>query len=206
MATDVEIPLSTLEQAQLNNFDDYTPAATGIDEHHRLLHDGGMYIVSVLTTIANAGELDWLLRVKAGEVPPHVIGWSISSEDGPLHLRIFESPTVSVDGTPIIPTNQNRNYDDAAATEIYTGPTTTDDGDQLQVQYLGASGAGNQSSAVAEHVLGEEWFAKFSQTVDTDYLFRIENLSGGEIDISINFLFYETPYQKALDHLIDDHS
>jgi len=118
-------------------------------------------------------------------------------EDAPATVNFYEGTTTSADGTAINIRNHNRvSGNDAPAAVITVGPTVTDVGTLLDTRYIPAAG-GPVGQAAGLLVAGEhaEWVLG-SPTVETKYLWRINNASGGAIDISYHFNGYEPGYPE----------
>lgn len=175
-------------------FDPYSMSLTTITEDHRLIHDGMMFSVTDLASgVANGAFKRYLLR--AGVAAHfHLRKADFSTDDGPFVLRVYESPTVTADGTPSTPVNHNRVSSNVAQLAAFIDPTVSANGTQIHVHKVYGTGAPGTSNAVAAS-------AQFDNEIilkaGFDYLFELENLSGGPLEIHAHFTGYEPSYLRS---------
>jgi len=141
-------------------------------------------ITHYVATLANGAQLNLLYRTGANSV-------SIVSEvaaGGNALIQTYEGATVTGAnyGTPLTITNMNRAY---AATIpallVYHTPTLATTGSLMRQGFLaGGAGFGRQGSNLQA---GTNWILKPS----TIYLFRVTNLAGGGIAVSVGQEFCE---------------
>jgi len=180
---------------QRKAFDSYVHAMTVISEPHRMIHDGFFFNASgVETGVANAASVDLLIVMPAGSFG-HLTLVEFSLDDAPCDVFFYEDVVTSADGTAVNVRNHNRvNANDTSNATVTSGPTITDIGTLLHQRYIPAPSApGQQAGGLL--VTGEdaEWVLG-SPTVETKYLWRITNNSGGAITIGYHFNGYEIGY------------
>lgn len=114
------------------------------------------------------------------------------SATGNFTLRLFEGSTTSDDGTPITMRNRNRVVGDTPLplATFFHSPTVTGDGTQLAETFIAAGR--NRSSASAQ-LRFDEWIL----AANTNYLVRMQNVSGSMSDLSIGAPFYELAPEAA---------
>jgi len=145
-----------------------------IGHYHDKIHSGDAYHVSDYGTYSKNAE--WDILIKVGSTQMHLL-WGVSANVGAL-VELFESPTVTANGTQYTIYNKKRASSNTPDTDVYETPTLTADGTQFEVAVLPGS---NQSGILCSVDL--EWVLK----ANTDYLFRItsqgnSNLLGLALD------------------------
>lgn len=152
-----------------------------ISENHYWIHNQRGYVYSAfLPDIANSGKYKYLLRILPGN-ECHFRGFSFSVGGGPVKVSLHKTPTVTDDGTPVVPWNC---YDDsirAAETLVFSQPTTTNDGSLREGTLL--SGDKRHGGMQGNQTL--EWVME-----STDYLIQIENKSGATLTDTSFFMFF----------------
>ena len=170
-------------------FDLYANAYTVITEPHRMCHDGFMFHASgKVLDIASAASSDFLMVVPAG-CYPHIQRVVLHLESGKVDFAMYENTVTSADGSALDVFNTNRNSSNVAAAVPSGAPTVTDVGDLFHTKWAPPSGTGvgNAIGVMDINAFGEEWILAPS----TKYLFRITNNSGGILDLSYEFVWYE---------------
>ena len=173
-------------------YDNFASALTVISEPHRMIHDGMMFNASgTVAAVANLAALELFFRLPAGEIR-HVVNVEFSLDDAPVTVTFYEGSTASADGTAVNMRNHNRvSGVDPVVDLMFEGPTLTGDGTLLHTRYIPSPAtAGGQ--AAGQLVSGEhqEWVLG-SPIVETTYLWRVTNNSGGAIDIGYHFNGYK---------------
>ena len=177
-------------------FDQWAHAVTVITENHRMIHDGFFFDMSGLeTALANGANLDILITLPAGSFG-HLVNVEYTMDDSPCMAYFYEGVTTSADGAAANVRNHNRvNANDSSSAVITTGPTVTDVGTLLHQRYIPTAGGpvGQQHGSL---VSGEdnEWVIG-SPTVETKYMWRFTNNSGGAINVGYHFNGYEIGYE-----------
>lgn len=107
--------------------------------------DGKSFLVSSLLTAANSGgTARWL--VKTGRKTIIVSNRTITTNGDELTYRAYANPTVTNNGTEIIPSPLNISQSLQSITRIFSSPTLSNDGTPLVPSYLpGSTGQGNRS-------------------------------------------------------------
>lgn len=98
------------------------------DEEHRIQRGTTYGFYTDALSVSDGDSLDVLIDV--GDKDLHIIleAQAVGAQTTPL---LYENTTVSDNGTELLASNFNRNYDDSPLTKIYKGPTVTDAGDQF---------------------------------------------------------------------------
>lgn len=176
-------------------FDNIVHAVTTISEPHRMIHDGFFFDHTGILSVANGANLDIFIRIPAGSFS-HMTAVEFAIEDAPVTLSFYEGTTASADGTAANSRNHNRvSPNDTPAAVMTTGPTVTDVGTLLHTSFVPSTGAGQGNRSTGALVLGAdaEWILG-SPVAETTYLIRMNNGSGGTIDIGYHFNSYEPGY------------
>lgn len=147
-------------------------AALAIDQQHHEIHEGNIYCACV-GMVLGAATREYLITAPAAPVETHLTFAVIASLD--LDVWLFED-TTKVDGTPITPTQCNRNSDNTAATVLAHTPDAGDDGTQLVSMMIGdPSGPGALAGGGASSGGRHEWILKSG----AKYLLRMTSASVG---------------------------
>lgn len=161
-------------------------------EHYRI-HQHQVFTVSAISEgVLDDASVEVLVRVPAG-FDMHVQIFGTSSHDA--FGRIFDTPTVTADGTPITPHNHSRNVPEgtpASVVEIFDSPTTTADGTQIFETFL-PGGQKNQAGGATASGAGE-WNLHAG-----DYLLRFTNKGGQAATMSMILWWYEGEEADPLD-------
>lgn len=154
-----------------------------VQTDHAQLHEGRSFHFSELIgSVADDDSQDYLYVPNAGS---HLRFWTVSAENGPLSITLYENPTVTDNGSQLSPLNMNRFSDNTSNMDMYKSPTVTSTGTLLNTDTMFNSrrdGAGSTSDFPLE------WILKTGNT----YLVRITNTSNGTIDVSFNTEWYHT--------------
>lgn len=91
---------------------------------HQAVHEGKLWEFYYENLSLPAGPTYFLL--KTGKIPLHII---INLEGtGRIKVDTHTAPTISADGTPIVPGNYNAYRPGSILTSVYHGPTVTNEG------------------------------------------------------------------------------
>jgi len=169
-------------------------AVTIITSLHRKIHNGLVFDSSgFVSAIADGANFDILFRVPAGETG-HLFGLEYTLQDGGGRFYFYEGTTTSDDGTAVNIRNHNRLIGIDAQTVIVTrDPVVTDVGTELHTRYIpqDTSGGGSQkSTGISIFNRDEEWVMGHP-TIETTYMWRYTNNSGGSVDMSFHFNGYQ---------------
>lgn len=149
--------------------------------HHKI-HQGNCFAVSQLTDdVADDANLDFLLVVGAKEAHITFEG----SSEGLAWNFLYESPTITANGTEVTPRNRNRESSVTSTVTVYSGPSVSAVG-TLLFTGLFPGGVGNKTVGGSSSERNEWILAS-----NTTYLGRITNKAGDTKDISFTATFYE---------------
>jgi hypothetical protein len=153
-----------------------------------MIHDGFMFHVSgKVTGMIDTNVDDYLIIV--GDEEMHLQKIGLTTERGNIDILAYEGTTVSDDGTALPSFNQNRQSALTPDGVIYTGPTVTGVGTLVHTNWFPptATGTGLSAEGFVGESNGEEWIL----APNTNYLIRITNNSGAEIDYRHEWQWYE---------------
>lgn len=112
----------------------------------------------------------------------HVMTYFEFNSEGAAIIELYETPTVTGNGTAVTPRNMNRNYSDVLNTLVFHTPTCSADGTLLKQKLIGSGKAGSgQGDAV-------HWHLKKGLS----YYVKIKNVSGQVKTVSASIKFFET--------------
>lgn len=116
--------------------DEYSGAVGTLTQSHQKVHQGKLFQYTLDTTIADSGGILRILFKSNGSFP-HYQRLSVQSGGTDVDIELYEEPTVTDEGTLVTTVrNHSRNSTNTPSTEIYTGATITDDGAQLDLDWL----------------------------------------------------------------------
>ena len=155
----------------------------GKDFRHKAVEDGQLYgFYEDAIDVVNGESLDILIITGSKDI--HVV-LSAASNDSQTIPELYENTEVSDNGTEVLASNFNRNYEDNPLAKIYKSPTVVDAGFKFVSRRIlsGGQGAFRVSSEVVDNI--ERVFK-----ANTNYLVRII-ADGGGTDIVATGVFYE---------------
>lgn len=174
-------PLPTQDQS-LKNFAS-TDGFETIDHTHKEIHDGNYYTISKLfTSVADNGFAD--LRIKSTTKKFH--GTVNVNVGGKCYVSLYKGSTYVGDGTAVTPINNNFNSTNVVNATAFHTPNTPTTGTLVVNTLLGGVSDGKPLTGVSSSRV--EYISKPTE----DVLVRVQNKSGGAIDISIVIEGYET--------------
>jgi len=169
-------------------------AATIITSLHRKIHDGLVFDASgFVSAVADGASFDILFRFPAGEVG-HLFGLEYSLQDGGGRFYFYEGTTTSDDGTAVNIRNHNRLIGiDTQTAAVTRDPVVTDVGTELHTRYIpqDTTGGGGQKAAGTSVFNQDEEWVMGHPTLETTYMWRYTNNSGGTVDLSFHFNGYQ---------------
>ena len=174
---------------EAKTFDPFHFAQTQIDEEHRLIHDGMVYVAFDDQAALGAG-LSYKYHFRTGSIPAHWKRSKLTVSSGPATLKGFEAPTGITGGAALSNINLNRISANTAGAVVTGGVSTTDDGSPFLGGFLipdggfFGGGQGGDTALVSEYVLAP----------NSDYLIVVTNDNGVAIDFSISMVFYDIDY------------
>ena len=158
-------------------------AALTIDFAHNEIHEGNSYIANYLfPNVGNNSYAD--LHIIAGSTKaPHIQMFVVG--DGKSYISLYRGATYSNSGTALAVYNRNGESSNTTQSQFYYSPTISNSGTLVYQTLLpggkGSAAVGGETSSKSEAIL------KYS----TDYLLRVQNVSGGAEDIAIEIDYYE---------------
>ena len=157
-----------------------------ISSLHNHTHEGEAYSISHgFIAVADDAHADMLIRT--GAIDVHIVA-EIEGE-GKAYAFLYEVPTITLDGTPLVPRNKYRSHNDndpeQSSVLIFHTPTVGAVGTQLLTELI-TGGSGPQSIG-SRGGRSAEWVLK----KNTDYLFRVTNKTGQAKDFTIHPEWYE---------------
>lgn len=164
-----------------NVIDDYgSVKIIGIE--HTAVHDGKSYTYTgAASGIASLQSLYFLGRT--GNVTAHLFDFFIQSDQSPMTVQFFESPTVTLAGTAQSAINRNRQVVAPATMAVYAGSVIASDGTELLLARI----LGTNKTVTSQDLVGE-WLLK----KNTDYVFKITNNSNQAANIAAGFNWLES--------------
>jgi len=170
---------------------DVSGAAQMITRLHYETHNGRAYEVGNIWSAgayANLTNFDLLVRVQ----PNEQIHMAITAQvEARATVTMIDGVTPSAIGTPLTPRNLNRHFSDSSAHLWYFDPTHSG-GTELTKQLIPAGDhnkGGGLSGVFVEHNFVPR------NNVQTDYIIRTTNISGGTVDyVAMYILYYAVPY------------
>lgn len=154
-----------------------------VEVAHARIHQGVFFTGSVFDlAVADDASLDVLWRPAVGSDVHARGGVSVA---GDSELFVFEDPTISATGSVVPLQNRNRQVSITPTLQIFSGPTVTTPGTELEHSFLGA---GQKKEAGGNIVIFDEWLLNDQ----LDYLVRVFNRSGAAASVSVSTGHYET--------------
>lgn len=138
------------------------------------------FISQKITLTAGASAL--FLGVTDGAYSVEFYPSSIETTAHPLEVSFFESPVVSNNGTPVVPTPSDLKSELTPATLAFSAPTVSNNGSLKKIfpvfadKHLGGSFNNGDPIGLKK---------------GTSYLYEIKNLGNDPTDVYVNFLWTE---------------
>lgn len=150
-------------------------------EHHQI-HEGEAWEVNYPpTALANNASINFRIVVGnqvATKGTPHLL--FLLDTTGESWCYLYETPTTTGNGTPMIANNRNRNIAGSPVTTFFSAPTVTSPGTLLTSAIAGSGEKAGGSSREAN-----EWDLK----ANTVYLFRVTAKNAN--NVAVRFQWYE---------------
>jgi hypothetical protein len=157
------------------NIDSITHSMSVIDHKHAMIHTGESFTCSGLTTISPSGT--YTVNLETPATPSTIHFRYVVSTNNVVSLELYEAATNTNRGTAVTAYNRNRTNETAALLDVYTEPTTTDDGTLIESQYLSS---------------GEVEASEFVLKPSTSYLLRMtEPTTSNTVFASFKLEWYE---------------
>lgn len=164
--------------------DEHIPLIANRNWAHQLVHEGRMFFLSGRITNLAAAATAYLHGL-TDSATVHFQSAALISDGAPLDIGFYEDATIAANGTEIFAVNKNRNASDTHTLRVFTAPTVTLDGTQIESGFLPITGGGNTGGRA--DLFSTEWILAPS----TSYLVKITNNDAQAVDINYNFLWYE---------------
>lgn len=158
----------------------YNALVTTRSVHHRIKNSKEFIAGYCWSNVADTNSVYFL--IKAGTKVPHGVIRIITS--GKAGLFLYETPTITADGTVVTPRCLNRETDASPSTTFFRDPTIGADGTELECALLGAAG---HFIATGGETTGAYWWFDHNK----NYIVKVTNTSGGAVDVSIGYGFHE---------------
>lgn len=153
-----------------------------IETEHERIHNGEGFQLSDAFSLAADAILYFLINPNGGI---HWRDYRFIADDAPIDIELFENPTVTDNGTPLVPINRNRYSANTSSANIYSGATVTDDGDRLHITRIVGTGTGANTTGEIEG-LPVEWILGGGNT----YVLKVTN-NGATAAMLYQFFWYE---------------
>ena len=151
---------------------------------HKQVHSSKMFSAGYhVPTLADNGNLDILIQVGANPIHIGVRG----SIGGDGRGFIYEAPTISDVGTALVAANHRRSSSNVTTAIITHTPTVTLVGTQFNGTFYIPGGAGGK--AIGGEAVGFD--SELILAPNTDYLYRLTNISGQAREAAMHATFYE---------------
>lgn len=168
----------------LVDVDGTSGALVTVDTIHRLIHLGKVFQASNYDPdLANNTDLDLLMVLgnRGAHARFHI------AANGSCRVRLIEDSSIGDNGQQITAYNRNRKNPNQSASSIYINPTVNSEGETILDDLLaGGSAGGNRTIGSSM-----DSFEEFNLKTGTNYLLRVTNISGGNIEIVMSVFFYE---------------
>lgn len=165
-----------------------TRGIVNVDSEHWWIHAGRGFSFNKYYATLGAGAT-YYHYIKCNDQEVHARSISYAIEDGPADVFIYEAPTVTADGTPITPINQNRKFGNGSGILMYEAPTVSVAGTLLSQGFLPAAGGppGHSAGLSGGLYIPVEYVLEPSET----YLYAITNNNASAIAFSFSTFWYE---------------
>lgn len=154
-----------------------------IDSVHNEVHEGEMFHTNhIFSSVANGGNADTMLHTLDGEY--HTM-FSVSV-GGAVDVFLYEDVVVTDSGTAVTSYNMNRTSTKESDLVVTHTPTVSSTGTTLVSKFI-PGGSSQQTRIGGDTRTATEWLLK----PNTNYMIRINNVSGTTIRASISIEFYK---------------
>jgi hypothetical protein len=161
-----QLKTSLLDSAgRVLEFDNLFKAVLVIQTEHHEIHEGNHYSICDSDVFSISDEIEFVITTPDTAEWAHML-FRANSTAG-FTLEIFEGTNTVVGGTPVTPTNNNRNSVNTSSLTVLQDPTSLVTGSSI----LKFGGGNNQRSGIVNR--GDELILKRNET----YLFRIISLN-----------------------------
>ena len=158
-----------------------------ISELQSSIHRGNAYSFDTDGEIPISSSLYFVGIV--GDKQVHFDNVTINLQKGAVRLWLYESPTLTDNGTPESPINMNFASINTSSLSLYSAPTITDNGTKKASIFFPLTGGGANTSPQEGGIAS----GRVLKT-NTTYLFRLENLDNSECSFGIDFIWHDSDY------------
>lgn len=166
--------------------DPVTKSLVDIGHPHNQIHAGDKFVSSDVVTGIGAGATKRYLLITPNTATRIHLLTVVSSAPGSV-VTIFETPTITSNGSPLAKINQERNSPKLTTLSVFADPTITVNGTQLVTEEIGSGTAAGKFSGSTS---GDRNELEFVLKQNTAYLITITALSPST-DVSTKFHWYE---------------
>ena len=164
--------------------DEASDALVTIENAMQEIHGGEMFSAEYTASVMNNNSLN--LQIKTGATKNAYLTINVAA-GGQCVVYFYENPTTT-SGSAVTIHNMNRTSQNITACTVLHSPSVSSIGTTALINgRLVPGGTSAQTRVGGMARLGTEWVLK----VDTKYLLRAINVSGGTIMINAVFEFYE---------------
>ncbi len=163
----------------------FGPTVSNVEQAHTKIHEGWHFTINDVTTgvnIAAPKRYHLLAPSILSEAQVHFI-FMVQADKGIL-VQLFESPTVTVNGTAMTPINNDRNSPNTSVLDLYEDPIVTVDGTLIYEKISGTTTIGGEVGSESDH--SREFLLKSN----TRYQLKITVLADTTA-LSTHFNWYE---------------
>ena len=164
---------------------DLTGGVYVVDELSNAVHSGNAYSVNLKATVTTGDSTSMLGRTGDKEV--HFDHFTLSGSKGKFSIELFEAPTVTADGTPILSLNRHRASTNTASMSVYSGPTVTDNGTLMDDSTVYDTGGVGANVSQGQGGVDADWVL----AANTEYLIVITNDDSTSTDFTGHFVWSE---------------
>lgn len=164
--------------------DPVEPAAVIISFSHHEIHEGNMYTTSVLDLDVDIAAPKYVM-IRAPNTATRIHAIFAVSSSGAALAQLFENPTVTLDGAPLVELNNERNSPNVAEAATFEDPTIAADGTQLFAERLGGAGTGQRTLSGSVYTR-EEWVLLQAE----DYIVKI-TVDADNTEVTLSIVWYE---------------
>lgn len=156
-----------------------------VDELSNAVHNGNAFAVNASGTITTGASV--YLLGKTGDKEVHFDHFHISVSKGLFAIDLYENPTITADGTPIVALNRKRNSANTPTMSTFSGSTITDNGTLLEEIIIYDTGGVGSNEQQGSGNVDADWIL----APNTNYLFVLKNNDSTSTNFSGHFIWAE---------------
>lgn len=163
-----------------------TGGVVTISPAHAQIHNGASYSLDGEYLALASGATLYLLLDSSAITRYHWGGYQMETTGAPVKIYLYESPTVTSNGTPVVGINRNREIATPPGSLTYVGTTVSAEGTLLHHADVFSTGTGNnQVGRIGRDV--DEWIFDTTKL----YLLKITNEDNAALDVHFSFFWHE---------------